>query len=117
MMLLLFLFTILCNFFSGKDLTMVAWGTQVHVLREVAEMAKKELNVSCELIDLRTILPWDEKTIIDVRFFVYYLFLRYICLIIIFFVVGEKDWSLISSARGAVDGRICGGNCFHDSSS
>ena len=42
---------------------MVAWGTQVHILHEVAKMAKDKLGVSCELIDLRTILPWDIETI------------------------------------------------------
>lgn len=50
---------------EGKDVTLVAWGTQVHVLRETAEMAEKEFGVSCELIDLRTILPWDEDTVLE----------------------------------------------------
>ncbi|KAM7441792.1 hypothetical protein ABFA07_009194 [Porites harrisoni] len=27
-------------------------------------MAKDELGISCELIDLQTILPWDEETVI-----------------------------------------------------
>ena len=50
----------------GSDLTMVAWGTQVHVLREVAEMAQEKLDVSCEVIDLKTILPWDSETVCNV---------------------------------------------------
>ncbi|XP_069130568.1 2-oxoisovalerate dehydrogenase subunit beta, mitochondrial-like [Argopecten irradians] len=50
---------------EGSDVTMVGWGTQVHVLREVAQLAQEKLNVSCELIDLRTILPWDQDTIIN----------------------------------------------------
>jgi len=50
---------------EGSDVTLLGWGTQVHVLREVASMAKEQLGVSCELIDLRTILPWDEETIIQ----------------------------------------------------
>ena len=50
----------------GTDLTMVAWGTQVHVLREVAEMAQEKLDVSCEVIDLKTILPWDSETLCNV---------------------------------------------------
>ena len=37
------------------------------MLREVCAMARDELGVSCELIDLRTILPWDEKTVAEVR--------------------------------------------------
>jgi pyruvate/2-oxoglutarate/acetoin dehydrogenase E1 component len=50
----------------GDDITLVAWGTQVHVLREVCQLAKDQLNVSCELIDLVTILPWDKETIAQV---------------------------------------------------
>jgi 2-oxoisovalerate dehydrogenase E1 component beta subunit len=50
----------------GNDVTLVGWGTQVHVLREVAEMAKKELKVNCELIDLVSILPWDVDTVVEV---------------------------------------------------
>lgn len=49
---------------QGSDVTLVGWGTQVHVLREVCKMAKEELGVSCELIDLQTIIPWDEETVI-----------------------------------------------------
>lgn len=51
----------------GSNVTMVSWGTQIHVLREVAKMAQEKLGVSCELIDLRTILPWDEETILKVK--------------------------------------------------
>ena len=31
-------------------------------------MAKEELGVSCELIDLQTIIPWDEETVIKVLY-------------------------------------------------
>lgn len=47
---------------------MVAWGTQVHVLLEAAEMAKEKLGVECEVIDLRTILPWDIDTVATVLY-------------------------------------------------
>ena len=52
---------------TGSDVTMVGWGTEVHVLRDVVEMAQDKLRVSCELIDLRTILPWDVDTVAKVR--------------------------------------------------
>lgn len=52
---------------TGSDVTVVGWGTQVHVLRDVCKMAREELGVSCELIDLQTILPWDEETVIKVH--------------------------------------------------
>ena len=51
---------------SGKDVTLIGWGTQVHVLKEVAEMAKEELKVDCEVIDLVSILPWDKETVCNV---------------------------------------------------
>lgn len=51
---------------QGSDVTLIGWGTQVHVLREVAERARNELKVKCELIDLVSILPWDKETICNV---------------------------------------------------
>ena len=36
------------------------------MLREVVNMAQEKLQVSCELIDLRTILPWDTDTVAKV---------------------------------------------------
>lgn len=50
----------------GKDVTLIGWGTQVHVLMEVAEMAQKQHGINCEVIDLVSILPWDKKTIVEV---------------------------------------------------
>nr|XP_014339617.1 PREDICTED: 2-oxoisovalerate dehydrogenase subunit beta, mitochondrial-like [Latimeria chalumnae] len=40
---------------------------KVHVMKEVASMAQEKLGVSCELIDLRTILPWDIDTVCKVE--------------------------------------------------
>ena len=54
------------SFLAGSDVTMVGYGTQVHVLREVAAVAQEKLEVSCEVIDLRTILPYDLETITKV---------------------------------------------------
>eukprot|EP00116_Pleurobrachia_bachei_P010546 sb/3470808/ len=42
---------------------MIGWGTVVHVLLEVAAMAQEQLGVSCEVIDLQTIVPYDAQTI------------------------------------------------------
>ncbi|KAH9630015.1 hypothetical protein HF086_001485 [Spodoptera exigua] len=39
------------------------WGTQVHVLLEVAQIAEEKLGVKCDVIDLQSILPWDEETV------------------------------------------------------
>jgi len=47
---------------EGKDITLLAWGAQVEMIEKAAEMAEKD-GVSCELIDLRTIVPWDIETV------------------------------------------------------
>uniref|UniRef100_A0AC34QGR2 Transketolase-like pyrimidine-binding domain-containing protein n=1 Tax=Panagrolaimus sp. JU765 TaxID=591449 RepID=A0AC34QGR2_9BILA len=47
----------------GSDATLVAWGTQLHVTWEAAELAKKELGIDCEVIDLQCMAPWDVDTI------------------------------------------------------
>ncbi|XP_013184538.1 2-oxoisovalerate dehydrogenase subunit beta, mitochondrial [Amyelois transitella] len=48
---------------TGDAATLVGWGTQVHVLLEVARMADEKLGVKCDVIDLQSILPWDEETV------------------------------------------------------
>ncbi|MEX1226892.1 MAG: transketolase C-terminal domain-containing protein [Marinobacter sp.] len=49
---------------EGTDITLLGWGAQMEVLTQAVEMAEKE-GISCEVIDLRTILPWDVKTVAD----------------------------------------------------
>eukprot|EP00808_Paulinella_micropora_P027006 g34062.t1 len=46
----------------GNDVTVVGWGAQMRVLEEACDMAEQE-GISCELIDLRTLLPWDQETV------------------------------------------------------
>lgn len=53
---------------SGTDVTLIGWGTQVHVLTEVAQMAQKTLNLNCEVIDLVSIMPWDKATVCEVKY-------------------------------------------------
>ncbi|ENN83022.1 hypothetical protein YQE_00615, partial [Dendroctonus ponderosae] len=48
---------------KGSDLTLIGWGTQVHVLKEVAALLKRDYQVSAEVIDLVSILPWDVETV------------------------------------------------------
>ena len=49
---------------EGSDVTVVAWGAQVHVAQKACDMAKEMAGISCELIDLRTILPCDAETVV-----------------------------------------------------
>jgi 2-oxoisovalerate dehydrogenase E1 component beta subunit len=46
----------------GSDITLLAWGAQMEVIQKAADLAALE-GVSCEVIDLRSILPWDIETI------------------------------------------------------
>lgn len=57
------------KFTVGNDVTLIGWGTQVHVLQEVADMAQEKLGVSCEVIDLVSILPWDVSAVCQVMIF------------------------------------------------
>jgi 2-oxoisovalerate dehydrogenase E1 component beta subunit len=47
---------------KGSDITLVGWGAQMRVLENACDMAE-DLGISCELIDLRTIMPWDYETV------------------------------------------------------
>ncbi|MGI2195612.1 alpha-ketoacid dehydrogenase subunit beta [Shewanella baltica] len=49
---------------EGKDITLVAWGAQMEILEKAVDMAAKE-GISCEVIDLRTLSPWDIDTVAD----------------------------------------------------
>ncbi|TDX30398.1 2-oxoisovalerate dehydrogenase E1 component beta subunit [Modicisalibacter xianhensis] len=49
---------------EGGDITLLAWGAQMEIVEKAAELAEKE-GVSCEIIDLRTIVPWDIDTVVD----------------------------------------------------
>jgi acetoin:2,6-dichlorophenolindophenol oxidoreductase subunit beta len=44
---------------EGKDVTLVTWSRTVHAALEAAEKAK----TSVEVIDLRTLWPWDRETV------------------------------------------------------
>ncbi|ABG40555.1 Transketolase, central region [Paraglaciecola sp. T6c] len=47
---------------KGEHITLLAWGAQVEVIEKAAEMAEND-GISCEIIDLRSILPWDAQTV------------------------------------------------------
>ena len=47
---------------EGKDITLLAWGAQMEIIEKAADMAKEE-GIDCEVIDLRTLAPWDVETV------------------------------------------------------
>lgn len=49
---------------TGSDVTLLAWGAQMEIIQKAAALAEKD-GISCEIIDLRSILPWDSKTVAE----------------------------------------------------
>lgn len=48
---------------AGQDITLVSWGGAMPVIERTAE-ALAEIGLNAELIDLRTIFPWDEEAVL-----------------------------------------------------
>jgi len=49
---------------EGKDCTVVGWGGQLRVLEKACDLAE-QAGISCELIDLKSLLPWDKELVIS----------------------------------------------------
>jgi 2-oxoisovalerate dehydrogenase E1 component beta subunit len=49
---------------AGTDITLLAWGAQVEVVEKAAQMAEAD-GISCEIIDLQSILPWDAESVCE----------------------------------------------------
>lgn len=49
---------------QGEELTIITWGPSVPLVSKVVEQWEKQTNTSVEIIDLRTISPIDEETIL-----------------------------------------------------
>ena len=47
----------------GKDATLIAWGNCMELAMEAAEQLKEE--VSIEVIDLRSLVPWDKQMVVE----------------------------------------------------
>jgi pyruvate dehydrogenase E1 component beta subunit len=51
---------------QGKDITVVSWSRQVQVCQKACEELAR-MGIEAELIDLRTIWPWDREGFIRAR--------------------------------------------------
>jgi 2-oxoisovalerate dehydrogenase E1 component beta subunit len=49
---------------EGSDVTVVGWGGQLRVLEKACDLAEQN-GISCELIDLKTLAPWDVDIVTD----------------------------------------------------
>jgi 2-oxoisovalerate dehydrogenase E1 component beta subunit len=50
---------------EGKHVTIISYGAPLYTCSAAIAAAEKEFKCSVELIDLRTIYPWDRPTILD----------------------------------------------------
>ena len=48
----------------GKDITIVTYGNTTHMSIEAAEILEKEMGISIEVIDIRSLVPLDKETIL-----------------------------------------------------
>ncbi|KAF2638724.1 thiamine diphosphate-binding protein [Massarina eburnea CBS 473.64] len=49
----------------GKDLTIISYGTPLYTCSAAIAAAEKDFGCSVELIDLRTVYPWDRETVLN----------------------------------------------------
>jgi len=49
----------------GTDVTIIGWGGQLVLLEKACQLAQDHHDISCELIDLQTIIPWDRETLCE----------------------------------------------------
>ena len=50
---------------QGKDVTIVSYGHPLYTCSSAIEAAEKDFGITCELIDLRTLYPWDRNTVLE----------------------------------------------------
>ncbi|KAF3903253.1 hypothetical protein ABW20_dc0106225 [Dactylellina cionopaga] len=50
---------------KGGDVTVISYGTPLYTVEIAAKAAKEMMGVNVEVIDLRTIYPWDKETVFE----------------------------------------------------
>ena len=48
----------------GSDVTVVSYGHPLYLCSSAIEAAEKDFGISIELLDLRTLYPWDRETVL-----------------------------------------------------
>ncbi|KAH9884102.1 2-oxoisovalerate dehydrogenase beta subunit [Xylariomycetidae sp. FL2044] len=48
---------------EGKDLTIISYGQPLYTCNAAIQKAEEDLGISIELIDLRTLYPWDKESV------------------------------------------------------
>ena len=49
---------------EGEDVSVITWGAMVHTAAQAAEQLEQE-GVSAEIVDLRSVLPWDRDSVLE----------------------------------------------------
>ena len=49
---------------GGRDITLITWGAMLHIAQQAADILSEQ-GIEIEIIDLRTIIPFDAQTCID----------------------------------------------------
>jgi 2-oxoisovalerate dehydrogenase E1 component beta subunit len=49
---------------EGRDISVITWGAMVYTAEEAAQQLDAD-GVSVEIVDLRTILPWDKAAVLE----------------------------------------------------
>ena len=49
----------------GEDVTVITWGAMVYTADEAATVLEDEDDISVEIIDLRTLIPWDREAVLE----------------------------------------------------
>jgi len=50
---------------EGKDVTIISYGQPMYTCESAIKRAEEDLGISAELIDLRTVYPWDKETVFN----------------------------------------------------